>query len=177
MGKYLAALPVMLFPYSLLAAIACLYSPQIMETVFGNNGYLLLLSVLAFGLLAWLFALALAIYLLLKKGIALQTAKLAMIVKLVQIPAYAAIFILGLAFSLTIFGIGFVAFFFIADCITIVMTGLIGTAASVRAYLTGQLPLKRAILFALLQFVFVVDIAAAIAQYCVLHTTAKQAVA
>ena len=34
MGKYLAALPVMLFPYSLLAAIACLYSPQIMETVF-----------------------------------------------------------------------------------------------------------------------------------------------
>lgn len=162
MGKYLAAIPVILFPYFLLAAIGCLYSPTIMETVFSDNGYLVLLSVILFGAVCWVFAALLALYILLKKADAVRGARLAMTVKLAQIPAYIAIFVLGTLYAITIFGLGFAAFFVITDCISVAMTGLIGAAAVARAYLCGRLTIRRAVVLAVLQFVFVADVVASV---------------
>lgn len=163
MKKYLLAIPVMLFPYSLIAAMCCLYSPMIMERVFMNNGYLLILSVVFFGFVAAVFSLSTGLLVLLKKkpdgaGGALGAARLNMVIKLVQIPAYLVIFLLGLVFSLTIFGIGFVIFFFFIDCVSIAMSGFIGVAAVVRSYAAGFVTLKRGVLLAALQFMFVADI-------------------
>ena len=44
MKKYLLALPIFLFPYSLLFGLYCLYTGFLMESVFQNNGYLLILA-------------------------------------------------------------------------------------------------------------------------------------
>ena len=163
MKKYILAIPVMIFPYWLFAALACLYSPVIMENVFMSNGYLLILTLIILWLVSAVFALSTGLLILLKRGQdcaqnAMAAARLNMIVKLVHIPAYVVIFVLSVVFSLTVFGIGFVIFFFFIDCVSIAMTGFIGAASVSRAYVAGCVTLKRGVLLAVLQFLFVADI-------------------
>ncbi len=176
MGKYFLALPVLLFPYSLFLGMYCLYTPAIMEKVFFNNGYLLIAAVFVCGVVAFFFSFLLALLALLKKKEGLSMARLNMIVKLCQIPAYLVIFVLGSMFFVTVFGIGFTVFFFLFDCAAIGMTGLIGAVSVFRAFAEKKLTKKEGIVFALLQFIFVADIVACILLFVRLRKRAGEEV-
>ena len=58
--KYIFALPLILFPYTLLLGLYCLYSGFLMESVFGNNGYLLLFVLFLCAVAAFCFTLPLS---------------------------------------------------------------------------------------------------------------------
>ena len=138
MKKYLLALPIFLFPYSLLFGLYCLYTGFLMESVFQNNGYLLILALFLCTLVSLAFTGALCAWSLAKKTDAAEMAKLNMIVKLVHIPAYIAIFLLGAVMLISVWGIGFTIVFFLHDVAAIAMTGFIGAVAVVRAGAEGR---------------------------------------
>lgn len=165
MKKYLLALPIFLFPYSLLFGLYCLYTGFLMESVFQNNGYLLILALFLCTLVSLAFTGALCARSLAKKTGAVEMARLNMIVKLVHIPAYIAIFLLGAVMLISIWGIGFTIVFFLHDVAAIAMTGFIGAVAVVRAGAEGRVPRQYAVLYAIGQFLFCIDIAACILLY------------
>lgn len=165
MKKYLLALPIFLFPYSLLFGLYCLYTGFLMESVFQNNGYLLILALFLCTLASLAFTGALCARSLAKKTDAAEMAKLNMIVKLVHIPAYIAIFLLGAVMLISVWGIGFTIVFFLHDVAAIAMTGFIGAVAVVRAGAEGRILRRDAVLYAIGQFLFCIDIAACILLY------------
>lgn len=83
-----------------------------------------------------------------------QTAFFNMLIKLVQIPAYLAIFVLGVLFSLQ-FSLMLFCFFVLFDCITIFLTGLVGLTANLRLYKERKCSGSFAALNSVCQFVFV----------------------
>lgn len=174
MGKYILAVPVMIFPYSLFLGMYCLYTPAIMERVFFSNGYLLIAAMLLCAVVAFVFALALAVAGLVRKYDALSLARLNMIIKLCQIPAYAVIFVLGALFFVSVFGIGFTVFFVLFDCLAILMSGLTGAVSSLRAYAEKKVIKSEMIVFAVLQFIFVADVVACVLLYFHLKNRTKQ---
>ena len=53
MLKYILSVPVIIFPYTLLLGMYCLYAPTIMETVFKSNVILLAGALVLFGAAAF----------------------------------------------------------------------------------------------------------------------------
>ena len=94
MKKYLLALPIFLFPYSLLFGLYCLYTGFLMESVFQNNGYLLILALFLCTLVSLAFTGALCARSLAKKTDAAEMSKLNIIFKLFYIPSFISIFFL-----------------------------------------------------------------------------------
>lgn len=88
-----------------------------------------------------------------------------MLIKLVQIPAYLAIFVLGVLFFLTIFTYAFSVFFVLFDCITIFLTGFVGLTANLRAYKERKCSGSFAALNSVCQFVFCIDVISAVVVY------------
>lgn len=177
MGKYILGALVALFPYSLFLGMYCLYTPSIMETVFFSNGFLLIGAVLLCAVVAVLLSCILVILAIVKKYDALAMARLNMIIKLCQIPAYVVIFVLGFFFFISVFGIGFAIVFVVFDCAAIVMSGMVGAVSAFRAYAEKRLMKSEGIVFGLLQFIFVADVAACILLYVHLKRGKKQEIA
>ena len=99
------------------------------------------------------------------KGVGSKTAFFNMLIKLVQIPAYLAIFVLGVLFFLTIFTYAFSVFFVLFDCITIFLTGLVGLTANLRLYKERKCSGSFAALNSVCQFVFCIDVISAVIVY------------
>ena len=164
MARYLLSLPVLLLPYTLLGALYLLLScSAVMDRVFMGNAYLLLGVLLAYGILAFICAAAVALLTLARRTDAHAAARLNLIVKFCQVPAYIVIFVLGLLFLITVLGMMFALFFMLFDCLTITMTGLIGAAASFRGALQKKNGRGLSVLLGLFQFVFIADLAASVA--------------
>ena len=120
----------------------------------------------------WLIALIAVLLLLRRKEryTPLALARAVMIVKLVQIPAYAGILLLGLGFSLTVyFAVNVV--FFLFDVLTIAL----GVAAVSRAQEEGIFTKYYAERLGIFQFIFCVDVVASMISYCRLHRAKKSA--
>ena len=103
MKKFFWALPVILFPYWILIAMLCLRSDVCLKS---NDPYLLLYFIAALAILAvvsFVCSVSITAKSIAKKWNAHETARLNMIIKLSQIPAYIAIFVLGAIFLITIF--------------------------------------------------------------------------
>ena len=158
MKKYFLSIPIILFPYTLLGALHCLYTGFLMESLFGNNGFLLLGAVVLCAAIAFLFSLLLGALAVAKKWNAKGMALCNMIIKLCQIPAYIAIFVLGVVFGISVLGLPFVAVFFLCDVAAIVTSGLVGASAAYVGFLEGKLLKSDAIIYALCQFIFCIDI-------------------
>lgn len=159
-------IPAILFPYVVLAFLGILFfssrmSMDLMEVLFRNNIWLYLLAflgyiLLAFGLCLAGFSLALA-----KKWDAASLAKTAWIVKLIQIPAYLAIFVLGVLFLTTIFLFVFTLVLMLLDYVSILMSGMLTSAAVINGSRSGKIRMKRNIWIIILQFIFCADVVAA----------------
>lgn len=112
----------------------------------------------AFGL-----ACAIVLFILGRRGIwsARQLALGSMAVKLAQVPAYVAWFIVGAAFFLFA---GF-ALAFVVDALAILLTGLAGLAAVLRCRAAGKLARKASVIHGILQFIFCADVFSAVWVY------------
>lgn len=152
--KKILLIPTILFPYLILFCMFCIFSGFLMEELF--QGFA---PVMLFYLAVW-FIVALicnAIYIAIsavKKCDTTELLKTNMIVKIAQIPAYIAIFVLGVLCIMTIFTIGFTLFFIIFDLVSVFLSGTIGFGA----VMTAKEKPPQFILLALSQFVLCIDL-------------------
>ena len=86
---------------------------------------------------------------------ALELAKINMTIKLIQIPAYLFLFIIGIACMFTIFTFAISFILLALDCASIFLSGLIGVSAVKQNYTDSILSIKQAIFYSILQFIFV----------------------
>lgn len=164
--RILFFLPGILFPYMVLAFLGMLFfssrmSLDLMDVLFQNNiwRYLLAFTVyllLSFGLCLGGFVLSLS-----KKWDAASLAKTAWIVKLIQIPAYVAIFVLGVIFLTTIFLFALTLVLMVLDYVSVLMSGMLTSAAVINGSRSGKIRLKSNIWIIVLQFIFCADVVAA----------------
>lgn len=144
--KWLLFLPIAGFPYVLFLVL------------YGHGDFWGALSV------TWLTGLICALVVLFVRRLwSVQALSLtAMIVKLLQIPAYVMWFLFAMVAFL--FGGPVIAFFF--DVLTIILSGLLGLAGVLRTREEGKLTTPQAVGYGILQFIFCVDIVSAILVYC-----------
>ena len=161
MKRFLLLIPVMIQPYILLFALYSIFINQyIVERFFGGNGLWLLFVIFVTIVISFICTLVYMPFCL-AKGWAFFN----MLIKLVQIPAYLAIFVLGVLFFLTIFTYAFSVFFVLFDCITIFLTGLVGLTANLRLYKERKCSGSFAALNSVCQFVFCIDVISAVIVY------------
>ena len=161
-------LPTILLPYVTLLLAATLflspYSPAfefIVDHVFQENALLILAALLAFCLIALAFSITHFILSVRKRMNPVSLAKCAMVIKWIQIPAYLAIFALGLILAISLFTIPIAIIFVLVDCLTLLLTGLVTISAAVIAVRQGIFQTKDVLWIILLQFVFCADVLAA----------------
>ena len=164
MLPYFLALPALLFPYSILGMLYCLFSGVLMESVFQNNGWYGVLALLIWAMLGFAGAVGAGI-----SGYRMfdcrRMARFTMWVKLLQIPAYCIIAVLGALFTFTIFTIGFTIAFAFFDVLAIAMTGILGAFSVGKCHRKGLLNRADWLVYTLLQFVFCVDVVSSILLY------------
>ena len=138
---------------------------QIMDSVFQNNVLLLVLVFVIYAVIA-LGLSGLCFYLSRKKNWdSLSMAKTAVIIKLIQIPGYIAVYILGAVCLITVFTFAITFLFALFDFLTLLMTGQLTVSAVIGASRNGQLPIKNSWWVIPLQAVFCADVIAAILLY------------
>ena len=165
-------IPTVLLPYlalgSVLLILFCTRSAflgAIMENVFRNNIWLLAGSLLIYCVLCLVLSILCFIFSLKNNWEALWLAKTVMRIKLILIPAYVMIFVLGFFLAITLFTMPFAFVLFLVDSLTLIMTGMVNIAAIILASQQKQLPIKSFLWFFLLQFVFCADVIASILFY------------
>ena len=165
-NSYLSLLLVILFPYLILLALICIFTQSIiMEKIFKNNALYLVLLLIIFYIIALIFTIIVSIKNIILKQNSKNILKINMTIKLIHIPAYVLIFFAGLLSLITIFTMGFSIAFFVLDCMTIFLTGLIGLSGLIRILIENKLPKKTIILNAIFQFIFCLDVISSIIIY------------
>lgn len=168
-------LPGAVLPYIFLGALAVLFfSPQVIETAFGSNIFLYAAAVFAYAAAAVTATVVAFVLAVVRQWDALSLAKTVMLVKLLQIPGYIAVFVLGFCLMLSIFTYAFIILLVLFDVITLLMSGLLCTAAVIGAAREGHIPFLRSLWVVLLQFVFCADVAAAVIFYIQLKRASVQ---
>ena len=102
-------------------------------------------------------------------------AKTAMIVKLIQIPAYLTIFVLGALFLITIFTYAITIILFLIDCVTLFLSGLLTISSVINASRSQLITKRDAVIFSILQFFFVSDVFSSIILFIHLREKEKTA--
>ncbi len=172
--KYLLLVPCLLFPYVLLLSLACLFRGG-MEIFFAGNILYLLAAMLGYLLITLVCTVTYTVLAIRHRWDAVATARASMIVKLAQIPAYVAIFVLGVLFLITIFTMGFSLFFVLYDGLSVLLSGLVGLVAVIRGRreCCGRRPIAFWAIMGVLQFWFCLDVVAAIVVYAQAKQTAR----
>jgi len=162
-------IPALLFPYFVILSLATIFFANkssffsaIMEGIFRGNAWYLTAALTGFALIAAGMCVIFLILALRRRWEPCFVAKVAMILKLIQIPAYIVIFILGVLFLLTVFTIPFTFALVIFDCVAILMSGLVTVSSIINARRMGMISKAEAVIFAVLQFVFVLDVISAV---------------
>lgn len=164
-------MPTVFLPYYLLfTTFVLLYSTEVtffkwLLRSLGDNGWAPVLFLVIYSVIA----LALNIFYVyqsIRKGMEpLFLAKVAMIIKLVQIPAFLIIFVYGVLFTVAIFTIGFAIAFVIFDALSLLLSGMVMMASVVNSKRRREVSNTHAILFILSQFMFCVDVVMSIVWY------------
>lgn len=169
---FLLSIPTLLTPYIVIFSLAVIFLSTsvkffevIMESVFQNNALLLIAALLIYCLLTVAICIACFFISAFKFRDALSTAKTAMLIKLMQIPAYVLIFVLGVWTTIAIITIPFAIGLFLVDCLCLFLTGLSVISSVICAVRQGTLKFREVIWVIILQFVFCADVVAAIIYY------------
>ncbi len=175
-------IPTALLPYFVLCSSAVIFFSTkdplckfIIDRIFAGNGLLLIATLLIFSLVATVLSVICFIISIREKWNALSLAKTAMIIKLLQVPAYILIFIIGAIFLTTIFAIPFSFGLLLLDCLTLILTGLLTFAAAVNAVRQQIVIGKKWGLIVALQLVFCADVVASILFFFTLKKRVKSA--
>ena len=157
---------VIIFPYLILFTVYLMFfGHNIIEKVFFNNGFYLILALIFFYVIALISAFVFFIKNILSKKYSENILKINMIIKILHIPAYILIFLMGVISFITIFTIGFSIAFIILDMLTIFMTGLIGLSGIIIGFKEKKISIKNAIIFSIFQFIFCIDVFSSIIIY------------
>lgn len=165
MRKFLPAISIVLFPYAIVFMMYCIFSGFLMEDVFQNNSYLCLLILILIWVVALVCAVSICTVSLIKKWDFVELSRVNMLIKTISIPAYVAIFVIGVVCMLTIFTFAISVALMILDVMAILLSGLIGLSAVKRCCDGKVLSTKQTILYCVLQFVFCADVVASIIVY------------
>lgn len=171
-------IPAVLLPYLGLFTLATIFFSSklpffafIVEFAFHNNGLNLIAALLLCCALATVLSIICFAASIRKRWDALSLAKCAMIVKLIQVPAYILIFASGVFLLITIFTIPFSIGLFLLDCLCLFLSGLLVASASINAVRQGLCEPKEIIWVIILQFVFCADVISSIVFYRKLKRT------
>lgn len=169
---FLLIIPTILLPYLALFTLATIFFSTrtslfrfIIEKIFCGN---MLYLVAAFVLLCVITAATTAIFIIFairNRWNALKLAKVAMVIKLIQIPAYIMIFVLGFIFMFTIFTFVITLCLILVDCFILLLTGLLTTASVINAVRQGDVEFKEVVWVVILQTVFCADVIATVLFY------------
>ncbi len=123
-------------------------------------GFFIILGLVSIALTVLVFVLSLK-----GKWDPLFLSKCAMIIKLIQIPAYILIFVYGVLFAVTVwlFVVSFIAI--IVDYITLLMSSSFNIAAIINLIREKKLSFKKSIPLIISQFIYCVDVVGAIILY------------
>ena len=181
MKKYLLMLPIMLYPYLYIIIAFCSgylmdYIPDAIAKriyIFDPfNAICYAVIVHGFVLMSLIFFLVWTI-----KGTytASRLAKITMITKLVQIPAFIMHFVLGsLGLLASVWGIGVILWAIIIDLLTVSQTGLLGIFTCIRAAKEKSLSKKEAVVFAICNCIYVVDVVIAVIDFFLIRSAEKR---
>lgn len=162
MKKMLPFILIILFPYFIVLLICSLFNEFLMKYICHNNFYLGLFYLFAFWLVAFISAMILCVKNFVNKTDAVEITRINMVIKIVQVPAYLCIFVVGFVCLLTIFMLGFSFALVVFDCAAIILSGLIGVSAVSRSYAEGMLSQTEMVIHSILQFIFCLDVISSI---------------
>lgn len=158
--NYVRLIPLMLFPYAYLIYLAlCVNFTDFL--MFKEDLYVVTVIVyLVLTLFCTIFG---AIYAGASKLSPKKAAKLNLVVKLVQIPAYIFHFLMGLAGSvMSVWGIGLIMLAVAIDLMTILLTGIHAIGCNVKCCRAGVISKKAAVFMSIGSFIYCIDIVVAI---------------
>ena len=174
------AVPALLLPYLTLLTLATIFLSTtvpffkwVMEVVFCSNALYLIAAFLICCFVVAVFSVVCFFVSIYKKWDCVSLAKLFMIVKLIQIPAYVLIFVLGVFMAITVFTIPFSIALFLFDCFSLALTGIGVVSAAINAIRQGVSTPKELFWLAIAQFFFCVDVVASIVLYVKLKKLKK----
>ena len=169
---FLISVPIVLVPYLTLFTLTTVFFSTkipffnyIMEFVFDSNALYIIASLLLYCVLTCALSIVCFFVSIYKKWNAISLAKTAMIMKLVQVPAYVLIFALSVVFFTSIFTIPFSIGLFIIDCLSVFMSGLFVISSAIATIRNNTFTLKDVIWIVLLQFVFCADVISSVVFY------------
>ena len=165
-------IPGILFPYIVIAHLVLLFcSPDRMYEVFGPFAILYFFIPAAYLLVAFPLCVVSFICSIKNKWDSVSLAKTAMIIKLIHIPAYIAIFALSIGFVLSIWLIGAVFLMVFCDYVTLIMSSSLSIASVVNAKKENKLTFGNSVWLTVSQLIFCVDVVMAIVIYNRLRKT------
>lgn len=173
--------PAALIPYFSLGVMAFIFSmgrvpasSWIMEHLFNDNIFYFVLVFLVYLLVATVLGVICFVKSIREKWEPVSLAKTVMWIKLIQIPAYVAIYVLGVVMAITLFTIPFAFVLFLLDCLAVAMTGLMNLSAVIGAYREGKTTLKKSWWVIVLQGIFCADVVASVIFYRMLKKQDQQ---
>ena len=163
--KYLKMIPVIIYPYIYVVILAVfLMFLSVLPSDFNDAASLgLLIVAVIYNLYSFIVVIVNAVQGARGKMTARQAARMNLIIKGVQIPAYIMHFILGfMGLAMSVWGIGFVLWAILIDLLTILLTGISSIGCSIRMRKEGILSTAAAILMGIGCFIYCVDVVIAI---------------
>ncbi len=163
--KYLKMIPVIIYPYIYVVILAVfLMFMNVLPSDDSDAAMLgLLIVAVIYNLYSFVIVIVNAVQCARGKMTAKQSARMNLIIKGIQIPAYIMHFILGfIGLALSVWGIGFILWAILIDLLTILLTGISSIGCSIRMRKEGLLSTAAAILMGIGCFIYCVDVVIAI---------------
>lgn len=163
--KYLKMIPVILYPYMYMVILGVygVFTDALPDDY--SNIALLGLFVVAvvYNVYSFVIVIVNAVQGARGKMTAREAARMNLIIKGVQIPAYILHFIMGLiGLALSVWGIGIILWALLIDLLTILLTGISSIGCSIRMRKEGLLSTAAAILMGIGSFIYCADLVIAI---------------
>lgn len=175
MKKYIKLIPVLLYPYlyliplvlflftdavNIIASFWMSLDSSIVRIIVGLLAGIIGVVILT---LPMFIAILNTIFCAQGKYTTAEAVKMNLIIKCVHIPAYIFHFLLGcLGVVMSVWGIGFIFVAIVVDALTITTSGTNAIGCSVRMYKDGYLTKSGAILFGIANYIYCIDVVAAI---------------
>lgn len=165
---------IMLYPYIFLfvALYTFLVSKYLPDSV---SRFIIFFLPGAFGFMAFIATVMNFIKTLKGETVALNLARSNKVIKLVHIPFYILMFLLGcLGLVMSIWGIGLIIGAVVIDLFTIFFSGTVGMCAAIKSYKEAKLTKSEAFSYAVCSYIYCIDVFAAVI-YCSKIKKATQA--
>lgn len=166
MKKYIKVLPLILYPYAYLIWLVVMYLvDDTLSARFDSDRVNNIQGIIFIVYQIWVLWIAISGAIIASKNdsSAWETAKINLVVKGCQIPAYIFHFIIGLlGMAMSVWGIGLIFLAIIIDLLTISLTGIYAIGCAVKMKKEGLLPTSVAVLTGVGSFIFCIDVVIAI---------------